>query len=352
MARDNEHPMNLRGLAILILLFTPWSAQAAPRFNTERVDGRNYVTLRDFINFYGFGRKWTRNQQTIILKKKYLTLRLKIDGQEAVITREKQDVRLFLSFAPIEEGDGIMISELDVIKTFDPVLRPWAVPEFKVRTIMIDAGHGGFDKGTLGVSRGVMEKTYALDTAVRLERFLKLAGYRTLMTRREDEYVSLEDRAEQAHVSSADLFVSVHYNSASPDREPGGIETYCLTPAGAPSTGNSEARMADYQLNPGNKKDVHNMLLAYCVHHSLLKKLDTADRGVRRARFVVIKETNKTAILIECGFLSNPSEQSRIRTPAHREKLAQSICQGILKFIGYVNPKKSAAIPPKLRDVS
>ena len=145
MARDNGHPMNLRGLAILILLLAPWSAQAAPRFNTERVDGRNYVTLRDFINFYGFNRKWVRNLQTITLKKKYVTLRLKLDSSEALLHRENQDVRLHLSFPPIMDDNLILIPELDVIKTFDPVLRPWAVPEFKVRTIMIDAGHGGFD---------------------------------------------------------------------------------------------------------------------------------------------------------------------------------------------------------------
>ena len=136
------------------------------------------------------------------------------------------------------------------------------------------------------------------------------------------------------------MFVSVHFNSARPDRGPSGIETYCLTPAGAPSTGNSEARISNYQLNPGNRRDAHNILLSYCVQQALVQNLEAADRGVRRARFVVIKETSKPAILVECGFLSNLSEQSRIRTPAYREKLAQSICKGIKKFIGHVSPKK------------
>jgi N-acetylmuramoyl-L-alanine amidase len=162
------------------------------------------------------------------------------------------------------------------------------------------------------------------------------------MTRRKDEYVSLEDRAEQANVSSADLFVSIHYNSARPDRGPNGIETYCMTPAGTPSTGGSAGRISDYQLNPGNKKDIYNVLLAYSIQHSVLKNLEISDRGVKRARFVVLKETRRPAVLVECGFLSNPAEQSRIRNPAYREKLAQSIYRGILKFVGHVNPKKTS----------
>ncbi len=339
-------------IALFILVGALPCSAAAPRFTTRRVDGRNYVTLREFGGFYGFGRKWSRNQQTILLKKKYLSLQLKMDSREAVLNRDHQEIRLHLNFAPMEQDGEIMISELDVIKTLDPVLRPWSVAEFKVRTVLIDAGHGGFDRGTLGVTPGVMEKTYSLDTAKRLERFLKLAGYHTLMTRREDEYISLEDRAEQANVSSADLLISIHFNSASPDRGPSGVETYCLTPAGAPSTGNLGDQISDYQSNPGNKRDASNMLLAYCVHQSIIQNLDVSDRGVKRARFVVIKETNKTSILVECGFLSNPSEQSRIRAPAHREKLARSICQGILKFISYVSPKKPAAGPLKLRDAS
>ena len=89
------------------------------------------------------------------------------------------------------------------------------------------------------------------------------------------------------------------------------------------------------------------MLLAYFVQQSIVRNLETEDRGVKRARFVVIKETTKPAILVECGFLSNPAEQARIRNPAHREKLAQSICQGILKFIHYVNPKPASPARPK-----
>lgn len=345
MRHNNVHPMSSRWLALLILLSAiagaPGNAQAAPRFNTERVDGRNYVTLREFIGYYGFSKKWTRSQKNITLSKKGTRLRLKLDSAEARLMRDGQEVRLFLSFPPVEDDGRILIPELDVLKTLDPMLRPWAVPEFKVRTILIDPGHGGFDKGTLGVTRGVMEKTYALDTAKRLERHLRAAGFRTLMTRRTDEYVSLEDRAEQANVSSADLFISVHYNSARPARGPKGIETYCLTPAGAPSTGSSEGRISDYQFNPGNKRDVHNTLLAYSVHRQLMANLDAPDRGIKRARFVVIKEARKPAILIEGGFLSNAAEQSRIRNPAYRETIARSIAQGIVKFAGYVKPAKS-----------
>lgn len=330
-------------MVLVLLVDAPRSDAAAPRFNTEQAGGRNYVKLRDFAPYYGFGKKWTRSDKFVTLRKKGVSLRLKLDSREAVLTREGQAVRLHLGFPPIQDEGTILIPESDVIKTFDPVLRPWAVPEFRVRTIMLDPGHGGLDKGTLGVSQGVMEKTYALDTSKRVERHLRAAGYRTVMTRRQDEYVSLEDRADQANVSSAEIFVSIHYNSARPSRKPNGVETYCVTPASAPSTGKSRPTMSDYQTHPGNSKDAHNMLLAYCVQQAILKNVQITDRGVKRARFVVIKETRRPAILVECGFLSNPGELARIRTPAHREKLASSIARGIIDFIRHVSPGRTSS---------
>jgi N-acetylmuramoyl-L-alanine amidase len=323
---------------------------AMPRFHTERIAGRNYVALPELIKYYGFDRKWTRNKQSIVLKKKYVTLTFRLDSHEAFVEREHQDVRLWLNFPIVQENGTIYVTETDVMKTLDPVLRPWAVSEFNVRTIMIDPGHGGFDKGTAGVSGKIVEKNFALDTARRLERHLKKAGLRTLMTRRRDEYVPLEDRAEQANVSSADLFVSVHYNSARPDRGPKGIETFCLTPAGASSTGRSKVTISDFKSNPGNRRDAHNMLLAYYVHHELVKNSGASDRGVKRARFVVLKELKKPGILVECGFLSNPGEEKKIRSATYREQLAKYMAEGILTFISHANPTRKSGTSVKLRD--
>jgi N-acetylmuramoyl-L-alanine amidase len=338
-------------LAAAILVGSSLPASAAPpRFHSERIDGRNYVPLAEFAGFYGFNKKWARDDKTITLKKKYATLILKLDSQEALIKREGENVRLWLNYNMVQEDGTLYIPEIDVVKTFDPVLRPWAVPEFKVRTIMIDAGHGGFDKGTDAATPGILEKNYTLDTARRLENHLKKAGFRTLMTRRRDEYVPLEERAEQANVSSADLFISIHYNSASPDRGPKGIETFCMTPAGASSSGKSDVSISDFQTNPGNVRDIHNMLLAYMVHQSIINNMDTTDRGVKRARFVVLKEIDKPGILIECGFLSNRGEEKRIRSPAYRETIAQNIASGIVKFVGHVNPRKTKGTGVKLRD--
>lgn len=338
---------------ILLTSIVSLCSGAPPRLPTDRIDGKNYVTLQDFITYYGFNKKWTKNQKVITLKKKGTTLRFRIDGTEAFVNKGDGDTRLWMSFAPLQADYHILIPEIDVIKTFDPVLRPWAIPQNGVRTIMIDAGHGGFDKGTLGFSAGVTEKTYTLDTAKRLERNLRDAGYKTLMTRRDDEYISLEDRVDQMNVSSADLLVSVHYNSAKPERGPNGFETFCLTPAGTPSTGNDDTRMSDYQTNPGNSRDTQNMLLAYCVQQSLITNIpETNDRGIKRARFVVIKEVPKPAILVECGFLSNSNDEKRIRLPEYRERLAQAICKGIQKYTTYVSSKKPPVPALRLRNDS
>ncbi len=327
---------------------SPASQGAPPRLATERIDGRNYVPLPALIRYYGFEKQFTRDDKSIVLRKKYASLRLKVDGEDAYVLREGNEAHLWLSYVPIQNEETVYVSELDVIKTLDPVLRPWAVPEFKIRTIMIDPGHGGFDKGTEGVSPGIVEKTFTLDTAKRLEKYLKQAGFRTLMTRRTDEYIALEDRADQANVSSADLFVSIHYNSAAPDHAPKGIETYCLTPAGASSSGKSDVSMNDFQIHPGNSRDNLNMLLGYCVQHSICKSMETTDRGVKRARFVVIRDVKKPGILVECGFLSNSGEEKRVRSENYRENLAKAISDGIQKFCGFVNPKK--APPVQLRN--
>jgi N-acetylmuramoyl-L-alanine amidase len=92
------------------------------------------------------------------------------------------------------------------------------------------------------------------------------------------------------------------------------------------------------------------MMLAYMVHHTLVSNTGAPDRGVKRARFVVLKEIKKPGILVECGFLSNPGEEKKIRSPAYREALSQHIAAGIVKFVSHVNPRRTTGTAVKLRD--
>lgn len=303
-------------------------------FNTIRVDGVRYVHLSDFMRYYQFT-SLQHDRQNVILSSKTRRVKFLLNSRECVVN----GIHIWLNEAPIDSHNSMLLPEVDVEKTIDPILRASAVPNKGVHSIMIDPGHGGEDQGTLGYRR-TQEKRYALDIAARVERELRKRGFRTLMTRRNDSFVSLEDRAEMANSSDADIFVSLHLNSASPNTRARGIETFCLTPVGLSSTGSIRRRLGigDFGEEPGNRFDAHNMLLAYLVQQSIMTSLPkTEDRGVKRARFFVIKATERPSILIENGFLSNPAEEKLILSSAYRDKLAIAISAGIQKYASIMN---------------
>lgn len=328
---------------ILALALAGWgcgaSRAAEGLFNTVRVGGRNYVNVADVVRFYRFEGNWRQAGLDVTLRSKARVFRFRVNNRECFVN----NVRLWLNDAPIEARNSLLLSEVDVEKTLDPIFRPWAVRKLPVRTVMLDPGHGGEDQGTTGTRRS-LEKHYTLDLAARVERLLRAAGMRTLMTRRRDAYVSLEDRADMANSSDADLFVSLHLNSAKPARGPHGFETYCLTPAGMSSTGALTRRfgLGRFAEEPGNRNDRNNMLLAFLIQQGATAQVrEVEDRGVKRARFHVIRATRIPAVLVEGGFLSNPEEEKRLMTAAYRQRLAETIANGILRYARIMKPPRS-----------
>jgi N-acetylmuramoyl-L-alanine amidase len=173
----------------------------------------------------------------------------------------------------------------------------WARP-----TVVIDAGHGGHDRGGVPGDR-YAEKIYTLDVSRRLEGRLRSMGYRTVMTRRGDYFVPLNDRCSIANSQGNAIFVSIHFNSA-PREGANGIETYY------------------YSRRSGS--------LASAVHRSVVHAVRTEDRRVRSRGFYVIRNTRVPAILVECGFLTNRSEGRLIAgSGAYRQRLADAIARGI-----------------------
>lgn len=171
------------------------------------------------------------------------------------------------------------------------------------RTVVIDAGHGGHDKG--GQWGLVYEKHLALDTAVRLERELKSRGFRTVMTRRSDHFVSLADRVKICKRYYKPIFVSVHYNYTWKQHVTG-IETFYH---------NSASRQ-----------------LAQDVHRGMMSKVSSKDRGVKYARYYVIRRNTCPAILIEGGFVSNARERKRMKTASWRQSIAEGVADGISRY--------------------
>jgi N-acetylmuramoyl-L-alanine amidase len=234
-------------------------------------------------------------------------------------------LELHLGFEPEMINDHPFVHFLDLKKTVEPLLQGYAPPSETNRTVVIDPGHGGQNTGTISVTDGVYEKEYTLDWAFRLESLLATNGWRVFLTRTNDCDVSLSNRVALAEEHKADLFISLHFNSAAPSQEQTGLETYCLTPAGMPST-----LTRGYEDDPAlafanNAYDAENLRLAVLLHRALLTVI-RSDRGVRHARFLgVLRGQNRPAILIEGGYLSNPAESRRIADPAYREKLAEAV---------------------------
>lgn len=187
--------------------------------------------------------------------------------------------------------------------------------ELNKSIIIIDAGHGGEDFGAHSNSRPhYQEKHLNLATARLLKTYLAQQGYKTIMTRSDDCFIGLDERAQFANEKKPTLFVSVHYNSA-PSKEAHGIEVYF------------------YRSEQDKKRTKESRLLAECVLDSVLDHTKAKSRGVKHGDFAVIRETKMPAILIEGGFLTNDQEMQRIKDPAYLKKLAWGIAQGIHSYL-------------------
>ncbi|MDA7514639.1 N-acetylmuramoyl-L-alanine amidase [bacterium] len=178
---------------------------------------------------------------------------------------------------------------------------PAAAASFK--TVVIDAGHGGRDNG--GSYGKVYEKWLSLDTALRVEKKLKGKGFRTVMTRRSDQFISLSGRAKLGNRYANSIFISIHYNFTWKSNV-SGLETFYCSPASKP--------------------------LADAVQRGMLNRVKSVNRGVKYARYYVIRHSRNPAILVEGGFVSNSRERGRTKEGWYREAIADGIVDGVVSF--------------------
>jgi N-acetylmuramoyl-L-alanine amidase len=256
-------------------------------------------------------------------------------------------MELQLGFPPEETNGHFSLRPLELDKTLSPLLGNFTLPEKDHRVIVIDPGHGGTDTGTKSVVDGRFEKEFTLDLAKRLVPLLEAGGWTVFLTRTNDATVALTNRVTFADAHHADLFISLHFNSAAPDEKPAGVETFCATPSGMPSTFVREW-FDDVTLKyPNNNYDIQNLQLAIRLHRAVLAVNGHLDGGIRRARFLtVVRGQNRPAVLIEGGFLSNPREARHIADPAYRQKLAVALAGALTES----TPAAAFRLaPPELR---
>jgi N-acetylmuramoyl-L-alanine amidase len=184
------------------------------------------------------------------------------------------------------------------------VEKPGAAANLKNKTIILDPGHGGGDNGTTG-SRGTLEKELTLRTALLLNSKLRAAGAKVILTRTSDSYFSLRSRVSTAHYHNADAFISIHYDSIL-DRSVRGMTTYYYHSFQRP--------------------------LAEAIHSATIAQTKIKDRGARLGDYHVLRENNQRAILLELGYLSNPTEETIVSNPQYQEMAATGIFNGLAKF--------------------
>ncbi len=184
--------------------------------------------------------------------------------------------------------------------------------------IVLDAGHGGIDEGAKVQS--VIEKKITLTTTLLAKQHLEQLGYRVILTRSRDAFISLQKRVKIANQAKAALFVSIHYNSA-PSRAAKGIEVYYFESSKTTRTRSSRC-------------------LANHVLHQVIDQTEAASRGVRNGNFHVLRETSIPAVLVEGGFMTNYEERFLLKDRNYLNKIAKGVAQGVDQFLKTQNQRQ------------
>jgi len=309
------------------------AATAPPAVKSITIGGREYLALEEWGRSRGLQLVWA-SKTDLLLTNKATRLNFTVNSPKAALN----GTTLWLTCPVVLQGATPCLARADVQTTFEPLL--WPVQRGpKSPLICVDAGHGGKDTGNLEGRH--KEKDYTLLLAREFAAQLRKAGFRTTLTRSWDTTVELEDRPEIARRRGAHLFISLHLNAAA-NGDARGSEVYCLTPAFAAST-NARGEGAGTGALAGNQQNGQNILLAYHLQRSVVRRMGLEDRGVRRARWAVLRTARMPAVLVEVGFMSNPDEARRLYSPEWRRQYCQALVEGVKN---YQRLASGASAPP------
>jgi len=297
------------------------------------IGGRDYVTLESIRNFYNplFGFTGFRQQGNHVwLMSNKLVIKAQIGSQDLLMN----NMKFILSFPIISQGDKTLISRLDLVKLVDPILNPSHIQGAEYfDTIVVDAGHGGHDAGARGVYG--YEKDFALKMAQHLRTALMARGFKVVLTRSTDTFISLGGRVSIANAIPNSIFISLHLNSGGSTAS--GIETWALTPQNAAAT---ISRGGGYNVNgtTGNKQDSANIALASAVQARVLSTVKVVDRGIKRAQWSVLTGIKKPGILFEGGFVTNSKECLLIASESYQKTVAAAIADAVVNYRKALEP--------------
>lgn len=318
-----------------------------PIYNeTEIINNTRYISLIKYCNYYNLDWNWDLTSQKIEIRRDDLHLVLRPNSNYILLNgkviklKENIAYKGGMAFVPL----GFAAELADMLK----VERITPSPYYTIDTIVLDPGHGGKDPGAIG-RYGIKEKSVVLDLAKRLKKILEKKNLRVILTRDSDRFISLRKRTEFANNNNADLFISIHANASRYSRA-SGFEVYYLSDSVDDATraleiienktANSEvdtmpnrdylsATLWDLKLTENRRVSKE---LAYYICNVASDALDMKNRGVKGARFYVLKNTRMPAVLIEVGFLTNRRELSKLKKGYFREMVARAIAKSILEY--------------------
>ncbi len=312
----------------LFLLITLFVSQESKAQNTFRFNSIEYYTLKHVSSKLGMQHKWIINKKSAQLRSKWTRIDFINNKRDIKINGVKTN----LGNAIVYSKKYLCISKFDYDKLIAPILTPQLSKKIpRLKTIVIDPGHGGKDPGALNKKNGLTEKKLTLNMAIRLQRILSEKGFKVYITRKKDEFIDLSARAIMSNKIKADLFISLHFN-ASENNAVSGIETYIYTPQHQPSSSRTNLLPSDKKFYPANKNDAWNSLVGFYLHRELITKLRAKDRGLKRARFTVLQALDCPGVLVEGGFITNINEANKIKSSQYQRQYLKSLVDGILIY--------------------
>ncbi len=323
--------MILRGMAVSILIFAAANPAQAVVFRG--------LGLNEVMASYGFGAP-AEYGKSAVYRSRTATVIFETGSRRVVVN----GLSVYLNQSVIKGAGNWVISPVDAVDTSGAMLLPSrALRKADSAVIVLDPGHGGADPGTSG-GPGREEKIFTLDIAKRVRSRLRQSQVNVMLTRDRDVAMTLEERRWRCDRYGGDVFVAIHLN-ASRNQAISGIETYIMPAPGYPTTAEVERQMVSARSGncPGNQYDGANAVLAQYLHKGMLAHAGASDRGIRRARFYVIRNARCPAALVECGFLSNSREMARLSDAAYRDRIAEGLARGILT---YLNRVRIQHLPP------
>ncbi|MCM8779793.1 MAG: N-acetylmuramoyl-L-alanine amidase [Candidatus Omnitrophica bacterium] len=328
----------------------PTTVKGLPLYS---LGGTKYFPLISLCEQEGVNWNYDIFTKVITLEKESQHIILRPGERIVLVNGSEKDLRY-----PVEISRGtILLPTTFKEQVFDPLFKGYmsvpAIPRPQARglkKIVIDAGHGGKDPGAIGKS-GLKEKDVVLDIAKRLQRHLEKGGKEVILIRSTDIFVPLARRVDIANRSNADIFVSIHAN-ANPSRSLSGFEVYCLSNSVDDASralafiennkginlenadfGNSSPDLQAIvwdMVNTSNRQESYELARHLCRRVS--SELGIKTNGTKGGPFYVLKWTEMPAVLIEVGYLSNPSEEKMLKSSLYRQQLAEHIAAGILNY--------------------